>query len=310
VELTRKRQGQSIYELFGHSCPTCSGLGLLAHLPGETTSKPAETMPRLDKAIQLDLDDRDMGLSGGTEANLVSHTSYQEVRSNGSSRRRRRSSKDSDKPSSTSSSTATREQPTKVIPAPASKSNNKPAASSETPEPQIDRADRNDRPSKRESSKTKQDNAPEPIIVEMTPEEQEAYAHMGISPLILLGGDVKDARNAIVTVALPGMAQQVKADSVSNNGTSNGNSDLSSKNDQATGTKPSSVATNSADTSASKSREIASGATASPSSVQVDQSAQPEATTADTAEQPEKQEAQTIQSPAASRRRRRTSASS
>ncbi|MBD0339946.1 MAG: Rne/Rng family ribonuclease, partial [Microcoleus sp. Co-bin12] len=35
VELTRKRQGQNIYELFGHSCPTCSGLGHLVQLPGE-----------------------------------------------------------------------------------------------------------------------------------------------------------------------------------------------------------------------------------------------------------------------------------
>ncbi len=36
VELTRKRQGQNIYELFGESCPTCGGLGHLAHVPGET----------------------------------------------------------------------------------------------------------------------------------------------------------------------------------------------------------------------------------------------------------------------------------
>lgn len=34
VELTRKRQGQSLYEIFGHSCPTCEGLGILAQLPG------------------------------------------------------------------------------------------------------------------------------------------------------------------------------------------------------------------------------------------------------------------------------------
>jgi ribonuclease E len=35
VELTRKRQGKNIYELFGQSCTTCSGLGLVARLPGE-----------------------------------------------------------------------------------------------------------------------------------------------------------------------------------------------------------------------------------------------------------------------------------
>jgi ribonuclease E len=35
VELTRKREGQNIYELFGQTCATCGGLGHLAHVPGE-----------------------------------------------------------------------------------------------------------------------------------------------------------------------------------------------------------------------------------------------------------------------------------
>ena len=33
VELTRKRQGQNIYELFGNKCNACNGLGLLESLP-------------------------------------------------------------------------------------------------------------------------------------------------------------------------------------------------------------------------------------------------------------------------------------
>ena len=36
VELTRQRQGQNIYELFGRTCLTCNGLGHLVHLPGES----------------------------------------------------------------------------------------------------------------------------------------------------------------------------------------------------------------------------------------------------------------------------------
>ena len=35
VELTRKRQGQNIYELFGRACPSCGGLGHVAVLPGK-----------------------------------------------------------------------------------------------------------------------------------------------------------------------------------------------------------------------------------------------------------------------------------
>jgi len=38
VELTRKRQGKNIYELFGSTCPTC-GLGHLVHLPWGTRAR-------------------------------------------------------------------------------------------------------------------------------------------------------------------------------------------------------------------------------------------------------------------------------
>ena len=38
VELTRKRQGKNIYELFGSPCPSCNGLGIHTHLPGEAPS--------------------------------------------------------------------------------------------------------------------------------------------------------------------------------------------------------------------------------------------------------------------------------
>ena len=45
VELTRKRQGQNIYELFARACPSCGGLGHVAVLPGKDLSSPmaAET---------------------------------------------------------------------------------------------------------------------------------------------------------------------------------------------------------------------------------------------------------------------------
>ncbi|MEO0456851.1 MAG: Rne/Rng family ribonuclease, partial [Cyanobacteria bacterium P01_A01_bin.114] len=42
VELTRKRQGQNIYELFGRPCATCGGLGHIVHLPGEEPPVAAE----------------------------------------------------------------------------------------------------------------------------------------------------------------------------------------------------------------------------------------------------------------------------
>jgi ribonuclease E len=40
VELTRKRQGQNIYELFGRACPSCGGMGHVAVLPGQDQLQP------------------------------------------------------------------------------------------------------------------------------------------------------------------------------------------------------------------------------------------------------------------------------
>ncbi len=43
VELTRKRQGQNIYELFGQTCPNCGGLGHITSLPGKGLPQPLAT---------------------------------------------------------------------------------------------------------------------------------------------------------------------------------------------------------------------------------------------------------------------------
>ena len=43
VELTRKRQGQNIYELFGRACHSCGGLGHVAVLPGQDSLQPLAT---------------------------------------------------------------------------------------------------------------------------------------------------------------------------------------------------------------------------------------------------------------------------
>ena len=47
VELTRKRQGQNIYELFGRACPSCGGLGHVAVLPGKDSLQPLAAAPGL-----------------------------------------------------------------------------------------------------------------------------------------------------------------------------------------------------------------------------------------------------------------------
>ena len=51
VELTRKRQGQNIYELFGRACPSCAGLGHVAVLPGNDLSKPLAAEAGLVRSV-------------------------------------------------------------------------------------------------------------------------------------------------------------------------------------------------------------------------------------------------------------------
>ena len=51
VELTRKRQGQNIYELFGRACPSRAGLGHVAVLPGNDLSQPVAAEAGLVRSV-------------------------------------------------------------------------------------------------------------------------------------------------------------------------------------------------------------------------------------------------------------------
>jgi ribonuclease E len=248
VELTRKRQGQSIYELFGRPCPTCGGLGHLVHLPGESDLQPAEVNTRqwdnrLAARAEVDIDERNFGLSGGMEPNLINHPSYQE-RSNSSRKRRRnappgresgrdsgresgrdlgreregresrerdRDDRERERPISMplegrGSRHELRESSSRLAVVPSSSKLASGAATVAADlEIQTEPAPVIERGGKREVPRPKLE-PPEIVTVEMTLEEQEVYAHMGISPLVFLGKEVKDPRSAIVSVVLPGEA--------------------------------------------------------------------------------------------------------
>jgi ribonuclease E len=248
VELTRKRQGQSIYELFGRSCPTCNGLGHLVHLPGDPAAQTVDATTRQWEArftSKLDLTseslDDDSPLSGGIEPNLVNHPSYQER--NGNSRRRKRSAppgrerearetRDTEKSQAIETResrmrsesrselraesrteprfdarTETREPPSKlpVLSTARTAISTPPSAEVET---EVVPLIPQERIGRRETPRPKLD-PPEIVVVEMTEEEQDIYAFMGISPLLLIDREVKDPRNSIVTVTLPGMAPPI-----------------------------------------------------------------------------------------------------
>ncbi|MEQ8961435.1 MAG: Rne/Rng family ribonuclease, partial [Coleofasciculus sp. C2-GNP5-27] len=82
VELTRKRQGQNIYELFGRTCPSCGGLGHLVHLPGEPepqVQQEPEPVSRVDIPETPDLPEP-LDIPGFNEPEELelNHPSYQE----------------------------------------------------------------------------------------------------------------------------------------------------------------------------------------------------------------------------------------
>lgn len=285
VELTRKRQGKNIYEIFGRACPTCGGLGHLVHLPGdgdtaegEIVERPAAVslresrtsdrsisgrgrgrdlvLPSIPSALEPIWEDRseDLDDSDDVQQDLgLNHPSYQELGGNNRRRRRRRPGEEvrTGSPSYPSAPTLKLD----------------PVSDGESPSPSdlpfISRSDRPERPargrgrgrggrestpqellpsreglpanepgtaldetyvqesvaqesvpelgypeerrgrSRRETSRAPQE-PPEIVAVEMTPEEQDVYAWMGISPLVLSNQEVKNPKAAIISVVLPG----------------------------------------------------------------------------------------------------------
>ncbi|WP_373536157.1 Rne/Rng family ribonuclease [Microcoleus sp.] len=258
VELTRKRQGQNIYELFGHTCPTCSGLGHLVHLPGEddiagavrespdrtvgssnrlllnlpeglerrslTPTAAATPAPvREERSLEparaaWEPSSESLDFETGSNASsldLLNHPSYQDL-GHGTRRRRRR-------PIGEEPFAVAEEEPVRNklrLP----NTNSAPVVETRSAEylapPGIRAASegfglvnmaavgrREDfdrvRPTKSELMKPMVE-PPEMISVEMTAEEQDVYALMGVSPLVMTDRGVKNPKNAIVSVTLPG----------------------------------------------------------------------------------------------------------
>lgn len=214
VELTRKRQGQNIYELFGRPCPTCSGFGHLVHLPGTHPPDEGDGIgPSFAAGASLEGSRmpalRESSLDGLTtqpdlqELDLINHPSYQDKLNKGNRRRRRRDPL----PSRGSSKEAPipREGPglpVKEAPSPATPEV-LPVADSPSDEekttPRTSRSRSGNRYEKKAAT------PPQTITVEMTADEQRIYAMMGISPLVLAPGEtVLDPRNVLIAVQAPG----------------------------------------------------------------------------------------------------------
>lgn len=281
VELTRKRQGQNIYELFGQTCPTCGGLGHLVHLPGEEEATPAvrestsdrtertslreersTTMPSRSLAIpgegmeRRSVSERSFVPAASTPAppvreernpppeswrspgwepqaepldyestnniqslELINHPSYQDLSNNPRRRRRRRvgegtfGREEDPTPTRTSlripsSSLASVEGRSDLMATSGMRGTSEAYPLSNASSGRHGGEFERTRPGKPEIIKPILE-PPEVIAVEMTPEEQDVYALMGVSPLVLLNRTVKNPKNAIVSVTLPGQGGNI-----------------------------------------------------------------------------------------------------
>jgi ribonuclease E len=207
VELTRKRQGQNIYELFGHTCTQCGGLGHLAHLPGEQGNvslnvdrfgaadrySPPPVIDIAPPVIQRTWDH-------GNDPFEQASEEEENLELRGDKRRRRRG----EKPEVTA-----REETPRVVPRLGTILVQTPESNSVAVANNL----ANQLSSEEEDSILKPQRAkpmrmpvepPERISVEMTNEEKEVYAWIGVSPLIKIEREIRNPRTAIVTVVEPG----------------------------------------------------------------------------------------------------------
>ncbi|MDD1413218.1 Rne/Rng family ribonuclease [Dolichospermum sp. ST_con] len=234
VELTRKRQGQNIYELFGETCPTCGGLGHTVRLPGETEnrlpipaaditerfapmpqkeSRPVTRIPDIGSVTPAVPRDTYDGFGDGfdsesefSSANLINHPSYQDLND---SKRRTRTRR-----SRIGVNDANGKDETRLTNNPLSFVNDTDLDLEEAeipiPEislPTINKSGWTERP---ERAKVKLEpikvEPPEIINVEMSTKEQDTYAEMGISPLLKLDREGKSTRSVIINVVQPGQS--------------------------------------------------------------------------------------------------------
>lgn len=208
IELTRKRQGQSLYEIFGQTCPTCGGLGHLVHLPGEQEAVPAVPVagiPTLPRVSAKDTQEKPVEAlptpsvpyspqEDSSDLELVNHPSYQESGGDSVTRRRRRRS--IEPPTKTDSGSKPKVSNGAKGGSSDSETSQKNGKEGKESKEVKTKAGSGSRSPQREEPKQK-------IAVEMTPLEQEMYALMGLSPLVRLDEEV-DRRKTLVYAVAPG----------------------------------------------------------------------------------------------------------
>ena len=242
VELTRKRQGQNIYELFGETCPTCGGLGHTVRLPGEIENRlpiltetaererlvslphrePRQPSARIPEPRET-YDGFGEAFDGDSESgnlNLLNHPSYQELNDNKRRTRTRRSRiginglNGKDEVRATANPLAfVNESDLDLDVEPEL------GVAPEIPSPTLGKPGWSERVERIKITKAEPIKPvvepPEIRTVEMTFQEQDMFALMGISPLVKLDQEVKNTKSVIINVIQPGQLPTTPTESTS-----------------------------------------------------------------------------------------------
>ncbi|MEH2383547.1 MAG: Rne/Rng family ribonuclease [Nostoc sp.] len=241
VELTRKRQGQNIYELFGETCPTCGGLGHTVRLPGEIENRLPilSDTPERERFVSLPhreprqpsartpepretYDGFGETFDGDSELgnlNLINHPSYQELNDKRRTRTRR---------SRIGVNGLNGKDEARVIPNPLAFVNEPDldldvepelGVVPEIPSPTLGKPGWSERVERIKVIKAEPIKPvvepPEIRTVEMSLQEQDMFALMGISPLVKLEQEVKNTKSVIINVIQPGQLPTTPTESIS-----------------------------------------------------------------------------------------------
>ncbi|MEH2374327.1 Rne/Rng family ribonuclease [Nostoc sp.] len=240
VELTRKRQGQNIYELFGETCPTCGGLGHTVRLPGEIENRlpiltetaererlvslphrePRQPSARIPEPRET-YDGFGEAFDGDSELsnlNLINHPSYQELNDN---KRRTRTRK-----SRIGINGLNGKDEARLVPNPLAFVNEPDldldvepeiGVAPEIPSPTLGKPGWTERVERIKVIKAEPIKPvvepPEIRTVEMSLQEQDMFALMGISPLVKLEQEVKNTKSVIINVIQPGQLPTIATES-------------------------------------------------------------------------------------------------
>ena len=226
VELTRKRQGQSLYEIFGHPCPTCEGLGILARLPGSEPGRLLTVETGRPVALPGEAEEGEEEGAPILPRNGDSQRARLQVGSNGAlpSLDRSRLAQGERLEPEEARAEPVRKRPREEGAVEEESPQPLPVAGAEQKRKEVHRPGRGEDAGRASGTESPESQpARQTITVEMTPLQQRVYSELGLSPLLLLDQPPPAGRDTVVRVILPGTARvdspvEAKTDTTSANG--------------------------------------------------------------------------------------------